>query len=110
MSKIDWEDFEKVELRIGTITQIEDFPDARKPAYKVWVDFGEIGIKQSSAQITEFYTKENLLNKQVLCVTNFHPKQIGPFISEVLITGFITKSGVVLAQPERNVPNGLKLA
>jgi tRNA-binding protein len=110
MSIITWDEFEKVELRVGTIIQIEDFPEARKPAYKVWVDLGEIGIKRSSAQITDFYTKDELINRQVICVTNFAPKQIGPFVSEFLVTGFFTDSGVVLAQPERKVPNGSLLA
>jgi tRNA-binding protein len=111
MAPITWQQFEQVELRIGTIIRVEDFPQARKPAYKVWIDLGEeVGVKQSSAQITDFYRKEELLQRQVLCVCNFPPKQIGPFISEVLVTGFITEAGVVLAQPERPVKNGLRLA
>jgi tRNA-binding protein len=110
MKIIDWKDFERVELRVGTIQRIEDFPEARKPAYQAWVDLGDFGIKKSSAQITDFYSKEDLIGKQVICVTNFTPKQIGPIISEVLITGFVTDSGVVIAQPERTVPNGTKLA
>jgi len=108
---ISWEDFEKVELRMGTVTKVEDFPGAKKPAYRVWVDFGPHGVKKSSAQITKLYSKEDLLGRQVLCVTNFEPKQIGNFMSECLITGFVLEDGkVVLAAAERGVPNGARLA
>lgn len=108
---ITWEDFEKVELRVGTVTKVEDFPEAKKGSYKLWIDFGELGTKRSSAQITRLYKKEELIGKQVICVTNFPMKQIANFVSEVLTTGFILAGGeVVLAQPERPVPNGLKLA
>ena len=109
---ISWQDFEKVELRAGTIVQVEDFPKARKPAYKIWVDLGdEVGVKRSSAQVTKSYSKEELLGKQVICVTNFPPKQVADFISEVLVTGFILPDGeVILAQSERAVPNGTRLA
>ncbi|PIN75274.1 tRNA-binding protein [Candidatus Woesearchaeota archaeon CG10_big_fil_rev_8_21_14_0_10_37_12] len=110
METISWPDFEKVELRVGTVIKIADFPEAKKPAYKLEIDLGELGVKKSSAQLTKLYKKEDLLNKQVLCVCNFPPRQIGPFMSEVLTTGFILDEEVVLAVPERPVPNGSKLA
>lgn len=110
MKKIEWKDFEKIELRVGTIVEVLDFPEAIKPAYKLKIDLGsDIGVKQSSAQITSLYDKDQLLGKQIICVVNFHPKQIGPFISEVLTTGFIQEGGVVLAVPERRIKNGTKL-
>ena len=112
MQTISWEDFEKVELRVGTVVDVQNFPEARKPSYIVWVDFGaEIGIKKSSAQITHLYTKESLKGKQVMGVVNFPPKQIGPIKSEFLLTGFVLDTGeVVLAVPDKKVPKGLKLA
>ena len=112
METINWADFEKVELRIGTIIEVEDFPEARGPAFKLKVDFGdEIGIKKSSAQITDLYSKADLLGRQVLAVVNFPPKQIGPMRSECLVTGFHRQDGaVVLARPESDVPNGARLA
>lgn len=111
MNTIEWDDFEKVELLAGTIVEVEDFPEARKPAYKLTVDLGlKVGLKRSSAQITKLYTKEELLGKQVICVVNFKSKKIGPFISEVLTTGFVLGEEVVLAVPERRIPNGSKLA
>jgi tRNA-binding protein len=108
---ISWEDFEKLSLVTGTIVQVEDFPEARFPAYKLQVDIGNGVIKRSSARITHLYAKEELVGKQVICVSNFPPKKIGPFISEVLVTGFYNDKGeVVLAVPDRPVDNGLKLA
>ena len=112
MDFINWEQFDVVELRVGTIVEVADFPEARKPAYKLKVDFGaDIGLKQSSAQITTLYSKEQLLGKQVIGVVNFPTKQIGPFRSECLITGFYRPDGaVVLAVPEQTVANGSKMA
>jgi tRNA-binding protein len=111
MDFISWEQFGLVELRVGTIVEVTDFPEARKPAYKLKVDFGaDIGVKQSSAQITSLYSKEQLSGKQVIGVVNFPTKQIGPFLSECLITGFYRPDGaVVLAVPEQTVPNGSKM-
>ncbi len=111
MNEIEWNDFQKVELRVGTIVDVQDFPEARNPAYKLTVDFGDdIGIKKSSAQITDLYGKDTLIGRQVLGVVNFPKKQIGPMMSECLITGFHREDGaVVLAMPEMNVPNGAKL-
>ena len=111
MSTIEWHDFEKVELVAGTIVDVEEFPEARKPAYKLLIDLGStLGRRRSSAQITKLYSKDELLGKQVLCVVNFRSKKIGPFLSEVLTTGFVLGEEVVLAVPERRVPNGTRLA
>ncbi|MCW8859699.1 MAG: tRNA-binding protein [Deltaproteobacteria bacterium] len=111
MKEINWQDFEQVELRTGTIIEVEDFPEARVPAYKIKADFGpEIGVKKSSAQVTDLYAKEDLLGRQIIAVINFPAKQIGPFRSEFLLTGFYQNdSSVVLAIPERPVKNGAKL-
>ena len=111
MKPISWQDFEKIELRAGTISRVEDFPEAKVPAYKLWADFGEFGILKSSAQITKLYSKSELLGRQIIGVINFPPKQIGTFMSQFLVTGFILEKGeVVLAEPQRRVPNGTKLA
>lgn len=110
MEQIEWSDFEKIEFRVGTILSVEDFPEARKPAYKITVDFGELGIKKSSVQIVALYTKEELVGKQILGVINFPLKQIGPFQSEFLTTGLYREDGtVVLAVPDKEVQNGAKL-
>ena len=109
--QISWQDFEAVEIRVGTIIEVQEFPEARKPAYKLKVDFGEFGIKKSSAQITAIYAATDLVGKQVIAVINFPPKQIGSFMSECLVTGFVQQDGsVVLAVPDKPVNNGLRLA
>ena len=111
MAEITWQHFEAVELRAGTIIDVADFPEARKPAYKITVDFGpEIGVKRTSAQFTALYSKEALLGRQVLGVVNFPVKQIGPMRSEFLLTGFYRADGaIVLAVPEQPVENGARL-
>ena len=107
MEEITFEDFLKVDVRIGTIIEVNDFPKARKPAYQLKIDFGELGIKKSSAQITDLYTKEELLQKQVSAIINFKPRQIANFISEVLILGVYNKDGnVVLLQASKPIKNG----
>ncbi len=112
MTQISWDDFMQVELRAGTIVAAEPFPQARKPAWKLTVDFGaEIGTRRSSAQLTALYQPEQLIGKQVLAVLNFPPKRIGPFVSECLVTGLYREDGaVVLAVPDQPVPNGARLA
>lgn len=111
MNTITWDEFARVELRVGTVLKVERFPEARRPAYKVWADFGpELGEKKTSVQITELYQPENLVGRQIIGVLNFPAKQVGPFRSEFLLTGFADAAGaVVIAVPERPVPNGAKL-
>lgn len=107
---IDWSDFEKVDIRCGTVIEVNDFPKAKKPAWQLTIDFGDLGIKKSSAQITVHYSKEDLMGKQVLAVVNFPPKQIANFFSECLVLGFSDENGdIVLAKPDQEVPNGSKM-
>ena len=107
MSKlINFEDFIKVDLRVGTIIKVNDFPEARQPAYQLTIDFGELGIKKSSAQITKLYTKEELLNRQIVAVVNFPKKQIANFMSECLVMGAVNGNDVMLLKPEQMVKNG----
>ncbi len=108
---ISWDDFAKVDMRVGTIIEVADFPQARNPAYQVKIDFGaELGIKKSSAQITSLYKKESLLGRQIIAVINFPKKQIANFMSECLILGVVEGKDVTLLQPESSVPNGLKIS
>src|SRR2546427_12751158 len=101
MPQLSWEDFERVEVRVGTVVRAEEVPDARKPAYKLWIDLGDVGIKTSSAQSTRLYRTEELVGRHVLGVTNFPPKQVRRFVSEVVTTGFVVADGTVIrAQPE----------
>ena len=110
MKTISWDDFEAVDIRVGTIIKVEDFPEIKNPSYKIWADFGEeLWIKKTSAQITKLYTNEELIWKQILWVVNFPPKQIGKFMSEFLLTGFAMKDWIVLSDVERKVENGSKL-
>lgn len=107
---LTWEEFEKVDMRTGTIVEVNDFPKARNPAYQLTIDFGELGVKKSSAQITKLYEKSALLGRQVIAVVNFPPKQIANFVSECLVLGVIGEDKeVTVLQPERNVINGLRI-
>jgi tRNA-binding protein len=108
--QITYDDFEKVEIRAGKVIKVEDFPQARKPAYKLWIDFGDLGIKKSSAKITKLYQKQDLTHKLILAVTNFPSRQIADFMSEVLVLGVVLDdSEVVLIQPDRDVPLGKRI-
>jgi len=110
MSIIQWEDFEKIDIRVGTITDVQEFPQARKPAYRLTIDFGGLGVKRSSAQVTDLYDPQQLIGRQVVAVVNFPPKQIANFFSECLVLGVYTdKKEVVLLGPERKVENGWKI-
>ncbi len=107
---IQWEDFEKVDIRVGTVLEANDFPNARKPSYQLTIDFGELGIKRSSAQVTKHYEKEALTGKQVIAVVNFPPKQIANFFSECLVLGvYNEEKEVILLQPQQPVTNGMKI-
>ena len=110
MSQITYTDFERVDIRVGKIIQAEDFPKARKPAYKLWIDFGAIGIKKSSAQVTGLYRKDDLPGRLVVAVVNFPPRQIADFMSEVLVLGVVLDDDeVVLLQPDKDVPLGKRI-
>lgn len=110
MSDITWNDFEKIDIRAGTIIKADEFPEARKPAYQLTIDFGELGIRKSSAQITNHYSTQDLVGQQVIAVINFPPKKIASFVSECLVLGIYEENGsVVLLQPQRQVSNGLKI-
>ena len=109
METINWDDFTKIDLRTGTITAIEEFKEARNPAYKLLIDFGELGIKKSSAQITSLYQPKDLIGTQIIAVVNFPNKQIGPFMSECLVLGVQEQADVVLITSERRVKNGAKI-
>lgn len=111
MNQITWDDFEKVDIRVGRIVQADEFPKARKPAYQLKIDFGELGVKSSSAQITKHYQREELVGRHVLAVVNFPPRQIANFFSEVLTLGVVQGEGdIVLIGPDRDVPLGLRIA
>ena len=110
MDVIAWDDFMRVRLCAGTVLRVEPFPEARKPAWKLWVDFGPHGVKKTSAQIRSLYAPEDLVGRQIVGVINFPPKQVGPFVSEFLLTGFHTDEGVVVTTIERPVPDGTRMA
>jgi tRNA-binding protein len=110
MTQITYGDFEKVDIRVGKVIKVEDFPKARKPAYKLWIDFGNFGIKKSSAQITKLYKKDELVGQMITAVTNFPPRQVADFMSEVLVLGVVLDNDeVALIKPDRNVPLGQRI-
>lgn len=106
ISKITFEDFTKVDLRVGTIVEVNDFPEVRRPAFQLNIDFGDLGVKKTSAQITTIYKKEDLINKQIIAVVNFPKKQIANFMSECLVVGAVKDKDVFLLNPEQKIPNG----
>ena len=107
---ISWADFEKVDMRVGVVTDAEEFPEARRPAYRLWIDFGPLGVKRASAQITDHYRPSELIGRHVVAVVNFPPKQIGPFVSEVLVLGAYNEAGeVILLHPDKPVAPGSKI-
>ena len=110
MSELSWSDFEKVDMRVGTVVRAEPFPEARKPAYRLWIDLGPLGEKRSSAQVTDHYRPDELVGRQVVCVVNFPPKRIGPFVSEVLVLGaYANGREVILLRPDRDVDLGSRV-
>ena len=110
VADIAWGDFMRVQLCAGTVVRVEPFPEARKPAWKLWVDFGPHGVRKTSAQIHALYSADELVGRQIVGVINFPPKQVGPFVSEFLLTGFHTEEGVVITTVERRVPDGARMA
>jgi tRNA-binding protein len=110
MDTIEWSDFEKVFMVVGTVLRVEEFPEARKSAYKIWVDFGPYGERKTSARVKDLYAPKDLIGRQIIGVINFPEKQVGPFRSQFLLTGLPTKDGVVVTTVERPVPNGTRLA
>jgi tRNA-binding protein len=107
---ISWSDFEKVDMRVGRVTDAQEFPEARRPAYRLWIDFGPLGVKRSSAQLTRHYRPADLIGRLVIAVLNFPPKQVGPFVSEVLVLGAYDEAGeVILLEPDRSVAPGAKI-
>ena len=107
---ISWPDFEKVDMRVGVVTDAQEFPEARRPAYRLWIDFGPLGVRRASAQITDHYRPSELIGRQVIAVVNFPPKQIGPFVSEVLVLGAYNEAGeVILLHPDKPVAPGSKI-
>ncbi len=110
MNEATYEDFLKLDIRVGKIIKADVFPEARKPAYKLWIDFGELGVKKSSAGLTKLYKPQDLINQNILAITNFPPKQVANFISEVLVLGVVLEEGkVALVQPDQDVPLGLRI-